>query len=545
MHFSRFDLSRANLSELEGIILAHDLKCHSLRLKKGQQLTLEQLTAIKASGLTHLYGACMEAEDINEDLAAEQLANALTSDTISSRKAQGGRYSLVANTDGLLDIDTSLVNQLNLQGGEITLATLKTHAVVKRGQIVATVKVIPFSINQRKLEQAIALVKIQPLIKVLPFQIKRAGLIQTYGQQANSKQLQRSQDVTEQRLNRLGCELAFDSRCSHNLTQVKAQIQSALDHGCQLLLILGTSMTVDQQDIIPQAIIELGGEITHFGMPVQPGNMLLLAKVNQVTIINMPGCSRSLAANGFDLVLEREIAAIKVSSEDILSLGVGGLLVSEDKLLPAEPFEMQTPSHVAAIILAAGRSTRMGENNKLLADVAGQPMLHWAIDSAQQANVKDIIVVSGHQADEVGQVAKDHQVTLVHNQEFTSGIASSIKAGLQALDDNVDALFIMLGDMPFVASEQLNAMINSFNNSDEQAIVLPYFRQQRGNPVLWSKRYITELMQLSGDIGARHLLKKYAEHIVEIEFSDDAVIIDIDTPQVLANYKDSTKVKQE
>ena len=176
-------------------------------------------------------------------------------------------------------------------------------------------------------------------------------------------------------------------------------------------MIVGASVTVDRADVVPSAIVNSGGEIVHFGMPVDPGNLVLLGQQGATRILVLPGCARSPKLNGIDWIFERLAARLPVSRAEIMSMGVGGLLVdSPARPLPrAEAVRGEAPEdirrNVAAVVLAAGQSRRMGSVNKLLEPVDGEPLIRRTVSSIVNSGAQSVIVVTGHEGDRVKAVS--------------------------------------------------------------------------------------------------------------------------------------------
>ena len=181
-----------------------------------------------------------------------------------------------------------------------------------------------------------------------------------------------------------------------------------------------------------------------------------------------------------------------------------------------------------AIILAAGRSTRMGEINKLLADFNGAALVAQTLALVQAAGFEKIYVVTGHQDGKVRAALKSAGVEFVHNENYADGLSSSIKAGIRALGQEVEGALIALGDMPMIHAMDLLAFRGTFTSQLD--ICAPMWKGQRGNPVLWGRAYFNELLSLEGDNGARDLLEKYAGHVINVQMTDAGVLQDVDTP---------------
>jgi molybdenum cofactor cytidylyltransferase len=190
---------------------------------------------------------------------------------------------------------------------------------------------------------------------------------------------------------------------------------------------------------------------------------------------------------------------------------------------------------IAAIVLAAGRSSRMAQRNKLLEPINDEPIVRRVVGLAIGSGADPVIVVTGFDAQRIAVALSDLDVTIVHNPEFEAGLSSSLKAGLSALSPDVDGALILLGDMPAVDTRVLDALMAAFTGRD--AICVPVHQGRRGNPVLWGKSFFAEMMQLDGDIGAKTLLARHAACVTEVPVGSDSIFADVDTPADLARLR--------
>ena len=262
-------------------------------------------------------------------------------------------------------------------------------------------------------------------------------------------------------------------------------------------------------------------------------------------IIGLPGCARSPKFNGVDLVLNRVIADIDISSNDIMHMGIGGLLHE----IPSRPMPRSNRldkdknkeklnklsdrnKNIGAIILAAGQSRRMGKKNKLLEELDGKPMISHSIDQVIKSNVNSIVIVTGHQKNEIENTINNKRINFVYNYDYRYGMSTSIKAGIESLPRDIDGALIILGDMPLIDSSLVNKLIDNFDPESGRSIGVPTTKGKRGNPVLWSSQYFPEILNISGDVGARHLIGEFIEFVYEIE-CDLSVVTDVDTPESL------------
>ena len=196
---------------------------------------------------------------------------------------------------------------------------------------------------------------------------------------------------------------------------------------------------------------------------------------------------------------------------------------------------------VAAIVLAAGCSARMGGINKLFAEIDGVPILVRVIAALRSSKARPIIVVTGHEASETERLLSGTRVRCVHNPDFASGLSSSLRRGLSALPKESQAVVVCLGDMPRLRTTHIDQLIEAFDPTQGRAICVPTWHQQNGNPVLWARHLVPEMMRLRGDYGARELFERHRDILHYVEMSDAGVLLDVDTPEDLEALGSSEK----
>ncbi len=527
------------LEAAEGAILAHAAIAPGVSFKKGRRLSADDVALLRGRGVTEVIAARLGPEDVHEDEAARRLAAAVAGPGLRCAAAFTGRVNLHAERAGLLLVDRAAVDRLNGRDEAVTLATLPEHAMVAERQMVATVKIIPFAVPGPLLEACLALLGDAPALRLAPFIGLRARLIQTELPGTAAKMLDKTVAVTERRLHEVGGGLAGETRVAHTVEALAAELRRPSD--VDLILIAGASAITDRRDVLPAAIEAAGGEVLHFGMPVDPGNLILLARLAGRPVLGLPGCARSPKLNGFDWVLQRLAAGLEVTPGDIMRMGVGGLLME----IPSRPQPRETPAapatgpRVAGIVLAAGQSRRMGGPNKLLVAIDGKPMVRRAVEAALAARLAPVLVVTGHMSEQVAQALAGLPVRLVHNPDYALGLATSLKAGVAALPAEIDAAVVCLGDMPKVTGRLIRSLVEAYNPLEGRAIIVPTRLGKRGNPVLWDRRFFAAMRALGGDAGAKALIGQNEELVAEVETGDAAPLTDIDTPEALAELTGS------
>jgi molybdenum cofactor cytidylyltransferase len=527
------------LSEAEGGISVHSIRKGGLVLKKGTLIGKGEIAALEAAGIPELTVARLEPGDVPEDTAAGEIAAAIAGEGVHVERAFTGRSNLFAESAGVLVVDRAAVDALNRVDPSVTLATLPAFAPVVVGKMIATVKIIPFAVSQAARDAALAAAaKAQPLVRVAPYRVRRLGIVSTVLPGLADKVIEKTLRITAERIAPAGARIVAERRVPHETGALAAAIQEALDAGAELVIVFGASAIADTRDVIPAAVEAVGGEIGHFGMPVDPGNLLLIAQAQGRPILGAPGCARSPKENGFDWVLMRLLAELDVSREDIIAMGVGGLLM--EIVTRPQPREVPPPvdgRRVAALVLAAGRSTRMGGPNKLLAEVGGQPLVRIVAEQALASRAVPVFVVTGHERAKVEAALAGLRVRFVHNPDYAAGLSTSLKAGLAALPPSADGVIVCLGDMPQVTAALTDRLVDAFDPERGALVVVPTIEGKRGNPVVWSRRFFSDLMALEGDVGARHLIVTYADVVAEVPVEDAAALTDVDTPDALLAVK--------
>jgi molybdenum cofactor cytidylyltransferase len=532
------------VADCAGAILAHSLKISKAVFKKGRLLSAGDAEALAAAGFQTVVAARLEPDDVGENEAAGELAKAIAGDGVRVAGAFTGRCNLFATSHGLAVIDRGSIDRFNRVDDTLTLATVEPYAVVAPNQMIATLKVIPFAVSRAAVDKCLAVTReIGALLRVAPLRAKRVALIQTRLPGLKESILDKTGTTTRERLAALGSILMHERRCDHATAALAPEITGAMKAGADLVLVAGASAIVDRRDVIPAAIEAVGGTIEHFGMPVDPGNLMLMGRLRGVPVLGLPGCARSPKVNGFDWVLQRLLADLPAGPLEIMGMGVGGLLTDiPSRPLPralatpeaaAQPTAPRAP-HIAGLVLAAGESRRMGTLNKLLIEIDGVPMVRGVVETLRRSKVDPIVVVTGHQHDKIEAALQGLPVTVVHNPDYAQGLSTSLRAGIAALGGDIDGALVCLGDMPRVSATEIDRLIGAFNPVEGRGIVVPTLNGKRGNPVLWSKQFFAEMREVAGDVGARHLIGGYPEMVAEVEMAGDGVLTDIDTPQALA-----------
>jgi molybdenum cofactor cytidylyltransferase len=535
MKFGEFPVAGA-----EGLMLAHAVKLPERTLRKGHRVSRADVEALTQAGIASVTAARIEAGDIDEDEAARRLAAAIAPDHLRFSEAATGRVNVYAASDGLFIADRRVVDRVNRIDPAITLACLADHVRVRAGDMVATFKIIPLAVPGIKVEAACDALSAAAAFEVKPFRQYAVSLIATELPSLKPAVMEKTTRVLTRRLAVYGNLLAREQRVPHRQDSLAVEIARALeapDNSPKLVIVFGASAVIDGDDVIPTAIRQAGGEILSVGMPVDPGNLIVLGRIGETYVVGAPGCARSPKENGFDWVLDRILAGEKPDARDLTSMGVGGLLMEiESRPRPRESSEdHRRPETVAVVILAAGKASRMGEGgaHKLLAEFDGEPLVRRAAKTALATNAAPVVVVTGHRQSEIVAALSGLDVTAVENPDYASGMASSLVSGFSAAPARYsDGVLVMLADMPGVTTADLNLLIAAFRSASGRAIVRAVSLGKRGNPVILPRMLGDAVMRLEGDVGARHIIETSGLPVIDVDIGE-AAHLDVDTPEAV------------
>ncbi len=515
--------------------LAHSVVLKHEKVKKTTLITDEYIQFFQDQGIDELQVFKLGDDDIEENTAALAIANHIAGQNIITDKSARGRCNILAATDGMISFPPDL-SQYNFIDESITLATLHNMQSVKKGQLLATVKIIPYAIPQRFIDQ---LPTHTAKIDVKPFKEYRSIII------SSSKSLnEKAFSAIENRIKSSSGYIISVTQCEHSLQELSQEIRTASSQtDVDLILISGLSAISDHRDVVPAALIKAGGQIQHLGMPVDPGNLLMLGYIDDKTVIGLPSCAKSPALNGFDWILQRFAARLHISSDDIKHMGIGGLL-KEDKTRPSPRYQIDnTPNKIKlpsikVAILAAGKSSR-AKTNKLLVKADGEPVISktvTAITKSKFIDEKNVLVITGHDSEKIEAVMAQHTVQIHFNPRFETGMSESLKIANELFHEETDYILIALADMPFINPQTIDRLIETAVTHPEYDVIIPTFQRKRGNPVLWRRSYFHGVKDLSGDRGGRSIIKENEETVLEVEINDPGILIDLDTPEMIAQF---------
>lgn len=522
--------------------LAHSVTVGSKRFPKTHTLSRDDIKKLASDGTTSLQVFQLEDGDITEDEAALSAAVHIAGKGLRAMPVGKGRANLIAATDGLF-CSGGAIAALNALNDAFSVASVPENVTVQAGQLVATIKMVPYAVPADTLSPLNAS---NTRSEVTPFQPYKAALITT-----DLNLSDKIISVIKLRLAQTGGTLSSFHSCPHTEQDITQLLRQTVSSDLDVVLIMGVSAITDVRDVVPAAAKAAGADLIKVGLPTDPGNLLMLAKHDNTHVIGLPGCAKSPALNGLDWVLARIAARMPIDHSTLTSFGVGGLL-KEPKDRPnkrsntrqtdpeTEVTSAKTP-RLQTVILAAGRSTRSGAQHKLLSRIDG----HCVIEKTVQSIMTGLdhsglgaavpVIVTGHRADAIEAALADYEVQLLHNPGYADGMGTSIAVSVRTAPEDTEWLMVCLGDMPFIAPSTIKALLERAGQAPA-SVIMPTFHGKRGHPVIWHKKYFLALSGLSGDAGGKALFQNEELDIQTVPVQDPGILIDLDTPEMLTHF---------
>lgn len=325
-------MKEVSVYDAVGMVLAHDLtqiipgEFKGSKFKKGHVIAREDIEVMLSMGKKHLFVVDKEETDIHEDEAAMRIAAAAAGKGIRLVAPGEGKIELVAEYDGLLKINTAMLNQL-IDQDEIMFATIHENQLVKKGQKVAGTRVIPLFVNESIVAGAEKVCLSGHLVEILPLKQLKIGLVTTGSEVYTGKIQDAFGPVLKKKFGDLGSIVVNQLFADDDEEMIAGCINQLIKEGADMIGVTG-GMSVDPDDKTPTGIRKAGGHIITYGAPVLPGAMFMLAYIGTVPVVGLPGCVMYSRVSIFDLIVPRILAGEIPTRSDIKKLAHGGLCQS-------------------------------------------------------------------------------------------------------------------------------------------------------------------------------------------------------------------------
>lgn len=321
-------MKKVKVQDAIGMTLCHDITAmvdgfKGAAFKRGHVITQEDIPKLLDIGKQHVFIWEENAGEIHEEDAARRLSQMTTVDGAHYGSVSEGKIQLFADQDGMFRVDKALLAAVN-RIGDITITTLPDHYPVKAGDRLASMRIVPLVTEERQIAEAEALCAGKQLYDLRPFKPLKVGIIITGSEIYHGRIKDKFERVARAKLAHYPAEILGVHVCDDELDMIVGAGRTLLAEGAELLIFSG-GMSVDPDDLTPSAIREMGAEIVSYGVPSQPGNMTLVAYLDQAALLGVPGAAISRPTTMFDVLLPQIFCGDPLTKDDLIRLGEGGL----------------------------------------------------------------------------------------------------------------------------------------------------------------------------------------------------------------------------
>ena len=305
-------------------ILGHTIKLKNITLKKGKTINQNDINLLTKHKISSIYVGLLKKDDYSENLSAAKIAKHIISKNILEPIVNNGRADLFANKNGMLNINRESLIKINFTYPDVAVCSLKSYTLVKKGQLLGNVKILPYALNKKIIYKILKDNSLKRIFQIIEKKLDKVAVIFTKSNKDyvnNNKILNALND----RLKKFGSKIISENICEHNHTDLCFTLGKLIKEKPQLILIYGETSISDNNDVVPRAIREARGKVLSTILPTDPGNLLLVGKIEKIMVIGVPGCAKSIKRNGFDDVLERVFYGEKFTKKKLASLADGGL----------------------------------------------------------------------------------------------------------------------------------------------------------------------------------------------------------------------------
>ena len=321
-------MKKINVEDAVGMELCHDITAmrdgfKGAAFKRGHVITEEDIPKLLDIGKRTVFIWEENAGEIHEEEAALRMAAMAPVDAAHYTGPSEGKMQLMADIRGMFRVNTELLKKIN-SIGDITITTLPDHYPVEKGARIVSMRIVPLVTKEEQILEAEKLCKNEKLFDLIAYKEKKIGVIITGSEVYSGRIQDKFEPVVRAKMKHYPSQILGVSICDDDLNMIVECAQKYLEQGADFLIFTG-GMSVDPDDLTPTAIRKLGAEIITHGVPSQPGNMTLVAYLENTAILGVPGAAISLPTTMFDALLPQIFAEVKFTKKDLINLGEGGL----------------------------------------------------------------------------------------------------------------------------------------------------------------------------------------------------------------------------
>lgn len=542
MKISEFDISAA-----EGIVLLNDIRVEDKVIRQGHALNRDDILFLKVLGIKKITGIQTEAGDITASAALGMIAPQICGkNLVYTLPKDSNSCKLVANKDGTFICSDDRLNKFNRMNEYLMLNTVSPYKNVKKGDVIGSIKLRSPIVEQSLIDDIIfRLSGNESLLKIEEQKSTTAAIVYTqfYKDSSENKHFVNTVKQLLKNFSKLQLEFKSEFYCEHEYTDTAAAISEAASKASLVFVISGQPCSC-AEDTVPAALRTSADNIVCSNIQQDMLPDLMIATKKDSKIIVLPYHYDKVSSPQVDTFIKTAIKKDRLSQTDFKH--INNILPDDIKLTDEEKNSIITPesnlkkdandAHIAAIILAAGTSSRT-RRNKLMVDLDGEPLFMRAVRAAIKSKATPIYVVTGYRAEELEEHLENLDINILRNNDYASGVKTSIKLGVNSVPSFCDGALLIPADMPMITSSHINKMIKSFERDKERQLCITSFNGQKHNPILWSRSLYQQAELVPENAHLRTIFIEHFDYTTLVQ-ADEDVCVDINFPydiEVLTN----------
>lgn len=540
------EINEFELSSAEGILLLNDIRIDDRFFPQGHKLTRSDISFFKSYGIKKITGVRSEKSDVKSPLALGMIAPQVCGENIGYTISKSSNIcKIVAAVDGVFVYNEHRLAKFNHIAPYLMLNTVTPYKTVKKNDIIGSIKLCCPIVEQTFLDDIVfRLSGNEPLLKIESSSEIRASVVFTQFSQDKFEQKHASASISNLQKSFPEFNFKFEKKlfCQHQFNDLSSAISEAAKKSRFVFIVpaLPCSYT---SDTVPSALSIISDKILCNGIPQDMLSDLMISTKKETKIIALPYHYDKNTSAVANQTIKIALSQQNLSADDFpylnnIPLNIQQLSQDEQKDLMSPPnrHNKAKEASIAAIILAAGCSAR-ARRNKLLVKIKGEPLFMSAIRAAMRSKASPVYVITGYHAEEIEEYLKDLDINILRNNDYASGIKTSIRLGLNSVPSFCKGAMLIPADMPFISAKYINKMIKAFDPEKEKQVCISTYKSQKYNPILWSRSLYSRADLVPENANLREIFIEHRDytHLVE---SDENCCVDINFPydlEVLSN----------
>ncbi len=531
-------------SSATGVILGSSFKIAGKTFAKGHKLTSSEVIELKSSGIKTVFGTEYEDGDVEYKTALTQIAAVICSKGLGY-VVDDEVLSIAAVQDGVFVFDERRLNKFNSFNENIILNTIPAYQIVKAGDIVAKMEILPPLITQEEIDALVFKLSGNTALLDLRENAKHTAAViyaHHHPDEIENTKFTSAYMRLLTAMSDYAVEFRREFNADYNIDGLRNVFYQAFNSEADLLFVFSPLKSFGAQDIMATSLREYVDDIYNYTVPVLGSADLLIAQKGGKRVIVLPYNYTEVDSPEVNKIIEQtlfseHLSLSSFSDKKSALIASGECVKSNAKLIMSPVAKAETTKAcIGAVVLAAGQSRRAGISKLLVEGKDGLPMFMHAVNAAVASNAKPVFVITGHRHEEVEEWLQKLDVNVIYNPAYETGVRTSIQLGLKAMPSSCDGAILLPADMPNITATEINKLINKTDFSQPKFLSFLTHKGVKSNPILWSKSLYDKADLIPENAAFRVVFAEHSDYSRNVEIKDAAVLQDLNFPNEVKEY---------